>query len=241
MRILVSIHLDMGVINYIMNKNKNLFDLAMGWYRSGDSGKKEAALDLFPEDMLKKEIEAYRKRDKEERLKLREENLQKMLKRCKKLFHIGDVIESNDGTDHLPNLIISEPEIQKVEYLPFCVENGWDYGPDDKYTILVDTVRLYMNEPLDRSKVCLEELLYCMDLPNDEYFKKKGFIDLKEYTKRQIKKKYDELKNLLEKEERVQKELDEIQSDITVLENYDPNKLTDKKIKEILKNVTATH
>ena len=70
MKISVSIHLDMGVINYIMKKNKNLFDLAMGWYRSGDSGKKEAALDLFPEDMLKKETDAYRKRDKEERIKL---------------------------------------------------------------------------------------------------------------------------------------------------------------------------
>ena len=34
--------------------------MAIGWYRSGDSGKKEAALDLFPEEMLEKEIEAYR-------------------------------------------------------------------------------------------------------------------------------------------------------------------------------------
>lgn len=32
-----------------MKKNKNLFDLAMSWYMSGDSGKKVAALDLFPE------------------------------------------------------------------------------------------------------------------------------------------------------------------------------------------------
>ena len=32
-----------------MKKNKKLFDLAMSWYMSGDSGKKVAALDLFPE------------------------------------------------------------------------------------------------------------------------------------------------------------------------------------------------
>lgn len=225
-----------------MKNNKNLFDLAMGWYRSGDSGKKAAALDLFPEDMLKKEIEAYRKRDKEERIKLREENLQKMLERCKKLFHIGDLIESNDGTDHLPNLIISEPRIQKVEYLPFCVENSWDYGPDEKYTIVVDTVRLHMNEPLNRkSKVCLEALLYYMDKSKDDEFRKNRFIDLKEYTKKQIEEKNEELKSLKEREQRVQKDLSDIQMDIAVLENYDPNELTYKKIKEILKNVTKNN
>ena len=224
-----------------MNKNKNLFDLAMGWYRSGDSGKKEAALDLFPEDMLKKEIEAYRKRDKEERVKLREENLQKMLKRCQKLFHIGDLITSDDGTDSLPNLIISEPRIQKVDYLPFCVENSWEYGPNDKYTIVVDTVRLYMNEPLHyKSRVCLEALLYYMDKPDEDY-KKRGLIDLKEYTKKQIKETSEDLKGLYTQEEGVQKELNKIQESITRLENYDPNELTKEKIQEILKNVTATH
>lgn len=225
-----------------MENNKNLFDLAMGWYRSGDPGKKAAALDLFPEDMLKKEIEAYRKRDKKERIKLREENLQKMLERCKKLFHIGDLIQSSDGTDHLPNLIISEPRIQKVEYLPFCVENSWDYGPDEKYTIVVDTVRLYMNEPLSRkSKVCLEELLYYMDKSKDDEFRKNGFIDLKEYTKKQIEEKNKELNDLRAREQRVQKDLNDIQMDITTLEEYNPNELTSKKIKEILKNVTKNN
>lgn len=225
-----------------MNKNKNLFDLAMGWYRSGDSGKKAAALDLFPEDMLKKEIEAYRKRDKEERVKLREENLQKMLKRCQKLFHIGDLIQSPDGTDHLPNLIISEPRIQKVDFLPFCVEDSWDYGPDEKYTIVVDTVRLYMNKPLNRkSKVCLEALLYYMDKSKDDEFRKIGFIDLKEYAKKQIEEKNKELNDLRAREQRVQKDLSDIQMDITTLEEYDPNELTSKKIKEILKNVTKNN
>jgi cob(I)alamin adenosyltransferase len=225
-----------------MNKNKNLFDLAMGWYRSGDSGKKAAALDLFPEDMFKKEIEAYRKRDKEERVKLREENLQKMLKRCQKLFHIGDLIQSPDGTDHLPNLIISEPRIQKVDFLPFCVEDSWDYGPDEKYTIVVDTVRLYMNKPLNRkSKVCLEALLYYMDKSKDDEFRKIGFIDLKEYAKKQIEEKNKELNDLRAREQRVQKDLSDIQMDITTLEEYDPNELTSKKIKEILKNVTKNN
>jgi len=221
--------------NKHMKKN-NLFDIAMGWYRSGDSGKKAAALDLFPEEMLIKEIDAYRKRDKKERIKLREENLQKMLERCKKLFHVGDLIQNSDGTDTLPNLIISEPRIQKVKYLPYCVENSFDYGPDEKYTIVVDTVRIYMNEPLDeKSKVCLEELLYYMDKSEDSDFKKKGFIDLKEYAKTQIDIKNNELKRLKEKEERKLKELNEIQSEIKCLEEYNPNELTNEKVKEIIK------
>ena len=223
------------------NKN-NLFDLTIGWYMSGDPGKKSAALDLFPEEMIKKEIEAYRKRNEKERIKLRKENLQKMLERCKKLFHVGDVIESNDVTDHLPNLIISEPRIQKVEYLPVCVENSWEYKDSERHTIVVDTVRLYMNEPLDRkSKVCLEELLYYMDKPKDDEFRKNGFIDLKEYAKKQVEKKDKELKNLKEKEQRVLKNLSELQMDIAALEEYNPNELTKEKVKEILKNDTATH
>lgn len=220
-------------------ENKNLFDLAMGWYRSGDTGKKAAALDLFPEDMLKKEVEAYRKRDKEERIKLREENLQKMLKRCQKLFHIGDVIRGDDGTDHLPNLIISEPRIQKVDYLPYCVENSWDYKESERYTIVVDTIRLYMNKPLERkSKVCLEQLLYYMDKPKDDSFRINGFIDLKEYAKKQIEERDEKLRRLKEREEGYLKDLNEIQSEIKELEDYNPNELTKEKVKEILKNVT---
>lgn len=218
-----------------MSNNKNLFDLAMGWYRSGDSGKKAAALDLFPENMLEKEIEEYRKRDDEERIKLREENLQKMLERCKKLFQIGDLIQSPDGTDHLPNLIISEPRIQKVEYLPCSVEDSWKYQDSEKYTIVVDTVRLYMNEPLDRkSKVCLEALLYYMDKPKDDTFRKNGFIDLKEYAEKQVEKKNEELKKLREREQRSLKDLKDLQSEIKELEDYDPTLLTKEKIYEII-------
>jgi hypothetical protein len=164
-----------------------------------------------------------------------------MLERCKKLFHIGDLINSDEGTDSLPNLIISEPRLQKVDFLPFCVENSWDYGPDDKYTIVVDTVRLRMNEPLHyKSRVCLEALLYYMDKPDEDY-KKRGFINLEEYIKKEIEEKNNELNDLRAKEQRTQKDLSELQMDIAILEEYDPNELTSKKINEILKNVTKNN
>jgi hypothetical protein len=79
----------------------NLFDKVMEWYQSGDKGKREAALDLFPEDMLKKEIEGFKKRNKQERLKTREEQLHQRLKEAKKMFPIGTLIRSDDGTDKL--------------------------------------------------------------------------------------------------------------------------------------------
>lgn len=219
-----------------MNKNKNLFDLAMGWYRSGDSGKKAAALDLFPEDMLKKEIEAYRKRDKEERVKLREENLQKMLKRCQKLFHIGDLIQSPDGTDHLPNLIISEPRIQKVDFLPFCVEDSWDYGPDETYTIVADTLRIHNNEPYNYSRVCLETSLYYLDKPKDDNFKKPVFIDLKEYEKEQKDKRDEQIKLLKEIIEKETVKLEKDKLNLSELEKYNPEELTEERLQNILKS-----
>ncbi len=68
-----------------------------------------------------------------------------------------------------------------------------------------------------------------------------GIIDLKEYAKKQIEKKNNELKDLKAREQRAQKALSDIQMDIAILEDYDPNELTSKKINEILKNVTETH
>lgn len=219
-----------------MENNKNLFDLAMKWYSSGDSGKRSAALDLFPEDMLKKEVEAYRKRDKEERIKLREEHLQKMLERCKKLFPVGTLLYSDDGTDHLPNLTIGEPYIKKVKYLPFCVDYSWDFGPDEKYTIVVDTIRIRKNEPYNYSRVCLETSLYYLDKPEDDNFKKPVFIDLKEYEKEQKEKKEEQIKLLKEdiKKETIKLEKDKL--DLSELEKYNPEELTEERLQNILKS-----
>lgn len=217
-----------------MNKNKNLFDIAMGWYRSGDSGKKEAALDLFPEEMLIKEIEAYRKRDKEEIFKSREEDLQKMLERCKKLFPVGTLVYSGDGTDHLPNLTIGEPYIKKVEFLPFCVDNSWEYDDCEKKTIMVDTIRIRNNEPYNYGHVCLEILLYYLDKSKDDQFRRPVFIDLKEYEKEQKEKKDKQIKQLKEDIEKGKLELEKNTLELSELEKYDPSEL-EERLQEILK------
>ena len=219
-----------------MKENKNLFDLAMGWYMTNDPGKKAAALDLFPEEMLKREIDAFRKRDRDERVKLREEYLQKMLKRCKKLFHVGDVIENPEGTYKIPHIILSEPYIQKVEYLPYCVDDRFICESSNKKTIFVDTVGVYMNEPDDHKiRICLEELLYYMDKDKSDSFRKDGFIDLKEFSKVKIEEKESKLEGLKNRESRLETELDDVRKKIASFENYDPTKFTKERVKEIIK------
>lgn len=229
--ILDSAHIDMGVIDM-----DNLFEKAIEWYRKGGDYRR-AACELFSE----KKLEAYENGRKKNMMTDRDKMLQKMLVRCKKLFPIGSLIQSHDGTDHLPNLTISEPYIQDVKHLPFCVDYSSDYEDGERKTIFVDTVRIRRNEPWINSQVCLEELLYYMDIPDGDNFKKKGFIDLKEYEKKQIEKKNEELTYLKTLAEKIEKDLDDTKKKIAEVEAYNPSELTEQKLKEILKDVTETH
>ena len=231
MKILDSAHIDMGAINM-----DNLFEKAIEWYRKGGDYRR-AACELFSE----KELEKYENERKKSMMADRDKMLQKMLVRCKKLFPIGSLIQSHDGTDHLPNLTISEPYIKYVKHLPFCVDYSSDYKDGERKTIFVDTVRILRNEPYGKSQVCLEQLLYYMDLPDGDNFKKKGFIDLKEYEKKQIEKKNDELTYLKTLAEKIEQDLDDTKKSIAEVEAYNPSELTEQKLKEILKDVTETN
>ena len=226
----------MGVINM-----DNLFEKALKWYKKGGDYKR-AACELFSEKELENEIDKCEKERRENLVKDRNKMLQEMLIRCKKLFRVGCLIRSDHDydSDYL-RLIISEPYIQDVNYLPFCVDYSWEYKDGEKRTIVVDTIGIWRNEPLGKSQVCLEELLYYMDKPDGDNFKKKGLIDLKEYAENQIEKKDKELKNLKEKEQKVQKDLSKLQMEIATLEAYNPSELTEQKLKEILKDVTETN
>ena len=96
--------------------NTNLFDKAMEWYQSGDKGKREAALELFPEDMLEREIDDFKKRNYKEFMKTREEQLRRRLEDAKKIFPMGSLIWSDEGTDNCPNIIVGEPYIGDTQY-----------------------------------------------------------------------------------------------------------------------------
>ena len=214
----------------------NLFEKAIEWYRKGGDYRR-AACELFSE----KELETYENGRKKNMMADRDKMLQKMLVRCKKLFPIGSLIQGDNLADRLPNLTISEPYIQYVKYLPLCVNYSSEYKDGERKTIFVDTVRIRRNEPCGKSQVCLEQLLYYMDKPDGDNFKKKGFIDLKEYEKKQIEKKNEELTYLKTLAEKKEKDLDDIKKKIAEVEAYNPSELTEQKLKEILKDVTETH
>lgn len=213
-----------------------LFEKAIEWYRKGGDYRR-AACELFSE----KELEAYENGRKKNMMADRDKMLQEMLIRCKKLFPIGSLIQGDNLADRLPNLTISEPYIQYVKYLPLCVNYSSEYKDGEMKTIFVDTVRIRRNEPCGKSQVCLEQLLYYMDKPDGDNFKKKGFIDLKEYEKKQIEKKNEELTYLKTLAEKIEQDLDDTKKSIAEVEAYNPSELTEQKIKEILKDVTETH
>ena len=220
----------------------NLFDKAMKWYMSFDDGKKAAALELFPEDMLKKEIENYKKRDKEERLKLRETELKNNLERAKKMFPIGTVVWSDDGCDHCPNLIIGEPYIGNTKYGTHIPYDKYDLrdNDDDKKTILAPAVRIFMGNVdtehphIFKSIVGLEKILCTMDKPEEHRYPHKEFIvDLYQYALTQMEKRSNEIKNLEDKIRRNQKEIDEWKEELKEWKDYDPFALNEERIKEL--------
>ena len=213
-----------------------LFEKAIEWYRKGGDYRR-AACELFSE----KELEKYENGRKKNMMADRDKMLQEMLIRCKKLFPIGSLIQGDDFADRLPNLTISEPYIQDVKYLPLCVNYSSEYKYGERKTIFVDTVRIRRNEPCGKSQVCLEQLLYYMDKPDGDNFKKKGFIDLKEYEKKQIEKKNEELTYLKTLAEKIEQDLDDTKKSIAEVEVYNPSELTEQKLKDILKDVTETH
>lgn len=218
----------------------NLFDKAMSWYQSGDSGKKEAAMELFPKDMLEKEIENYKKRDKEERKKLRDKELQEVLEKCKKLFPIGTLVWSDEGTDHCVNVIVEEPHISKTEYrAPY---GKYDCGDNDRKTVLAKTIRIgtMSNEPLEgnwcKSYVGLENLLINMTERKDSsYVNTKPIINLKELQEKKMEERNKEIENVKKQIENYQKNLDILNRDLSELEAYNPYDFTKEKIQEIVK------
>lgn len=218
-----------------MDITLDVYNKALEWYQSGVPGKKEAALELFSEEELEKGVSRYNKEKKLKIARERRQELEKCLERCKKLFPIGTLVRSDDGTDHLPNLVISEPYISETEYhFPFF-KHSWDY--DKKETVLVKTVRICGNEPIDHiSYVGLETVLYYMDKDKNDDFYRNGIIDLKEYKESQIKKRQEKIEWLTKRKEEEEKRLNDILSDLSEWEEYDPTKLTKEKIQEILKN-----
>ena len=219
--------------------DKELLEMALEWYQSYDDTKKECALQIFPKEKLESELKRYNNNKKTAKQLAREADLKKKLERCKKLFPVGTLIWSNEGTDLLPNLVINEPYIADTQY--DAPSNVYEWHEKDKKTIYVNTLRLHVDDNGEWSpcsskehKVALEICLENMDKPR---FGKNHIIDLKQF--------YKEQDDWLEKQiERVESDivyysngLADAKEDLAYYKKYDPRKLNAERIKEILKDV----
>ena len=220
--------------------DKKLLDKALEWYQHSDL--RQAALDLFPEKVLEKELESYRKRKAKEREKTREIELQKMLERCKKLFPIGTLMWNDEGSDQLPNIVIGEPYIGSSPYHYPRYTDYFGPGSDlNRRTVLVKSVRVSDgNVPADDkfylSKICLENSLYFIDHPSE--WTRSPLINLVEYQKQEIKKRDNSVKDIQKDIERLEKSLSDKQERFSYLMMYNPMDFSKERIKEIVKRYT---
>lgn len=220
-----------------------LFEKALEWYQSGDKGKKEAALDIFPQDMLEKEIENHRK--KKERLKREERDnvLANVLIKSKELFPIGTLVWSDEGTDYCPNIIVSEPYIGTNEYGNHIPYDAYDYNtpPNERKTVLAKTFRLFRgeftNERWSYGIVGLENLIHNMN-SDSKWVNHKPIVNLEEYYKNEIENKKKRIEQLKDNIERTQKELDKYNEELSELESYNPRNLTKEKVQSIIEQYT---
>ena len=212
--------------------DRKLLDKALEWYQHHNL--RDAALDLFPEETLQAELKAYNKRKAKERHEAREKELKNVLEQCKKQFPIGTIMWSDEGSDHCPNIVISEPYIGKSDWhIPYGV---YGYGERDTKTVLAETVRISRNKPFQKDYIGLEICL--RDMLRDDNLKRNRIINLDEFHKQEIEKRDSELSELQKNANRIKKDLQKYQEDILSLKVYNPLELTQEYIQEIVKQYT---
>ena len=216
-----------------MENVKDLFNMAMEWYLSGNHGKREAALDLFPETLLKNEAEKWKSKNRDERKKARDKELKKLLGKAEKLFPKGTLVWNDDGSDECINVIVSKPYIGKnSNRCPYGKYTTEDCRFEDRETVLAEAARVeyFGNEPFEgpfgRTLVGIERLMENNVHP---------ILTPKEYREIKEVQKQKRLKGLHKMAEKYKDELDAVNKEIEKVEAYDPEDFTEEKIMEIVR------
>ena len=215
---------------------KDFLYKAIRWYLSGDKNKKDAALELFPEDVIKTELINFKNEEFKEKNELRKQELQEKLERCKKLFPIGTMVWNDDGCDRCPNIIISEPYIEECEdKLPYKIL--YDDVIIEKTTIVAKTLRIFRNKPLTNSSnsiIGLERILYNIDSDiRDTTIYRNPFINLKEFIKNENVNKQKALERINKDIFLYQNKVDMLKKDLEELNAYEPSELTEELINKL--------
>ena len=209
--------------------DKKLLEKALEWYQLHDYYK--AALELFPEEVLKKELKTYNKRKYEEKLAARKQELQEVLEQCKEKFPIGTLMWSDEGSDHCPNIVISEPYIGESDWhMPHDV---FGYRCDNGYkmTVLAETVRISSGKAFQRDVIGLERCLRNMNRSDNLY--KNHIINLDEYHKQETEKRNNSIKDSKKNIKHLEDELAKEREYLNELKSYHPLKFTEERIQEI--------
>jgi len=213
----------------------DIFKKAVHWYIKGNDYRR-AALELYDEETLVKELENIKKENHDKLVKAREEELQKKLNKCIKLFPIGTLIDSDEGTDRCLNIVIGTPYIGEHDYHwpSYCNVPTWELG--NHRTVLVKTVRISFNQVIGKSIVCLENLLAFIENPSKDYrVPARGIVKLEDYIERENKYKNDKLEELNKSIVALEKSLSEYKNDFNEYDSYKPEEFTQETIDEIVK------
>ena len=216
--------------------NISLLDRVLGWYRSADPGKKAAALELFPEEKLESEMDAYLKRKKKQDILDREQTLQEKLERCRKLFPIGTLVWNDEYSDHCPNIIISEPYIGESDsyHMPYSINSNLP-----NTTILAKTMRIFHGNEIDEkyspSIIGLEKCLDNMIArePGDSFYRN-HIINLKDFYKEEFDKRSKEIERCEKLIADYQKQIDSINESLRHTREYNPKNLNAEFIKNVV-------
>lgn len=217
-----------------MKNKEDVFKKAVIWYSKGGDYRK-AALELYDEDKLKKELQNVEKEQHNIVVKNREKELKKKLDRCTKLFPIGTLIDSDDGSDKCLNIVVGKPYIGEEDYHwpNYCNVPTWELG--NHKTVLIKTVRVSFNKVIGKSIVCLENLLQFMDNPSKDFLPKRGIVNLKNYVSQKNEMKRKEIDRINKEIDKVEMEVSLLKSEFSLYDSYKPEEFTQEKINEIVK------
>lgn len=207
------------------NKRRTIeLDLATAieWYNGFDDTLREFAKKAFSEDKLSNGIIGKNKK-----------HVDNIYIECKKMFPIGTLVWSDEGSDKLPHIIMSEPFIDKTvnqsSYHAVTIPMGCPRELHE--SVYVHTVRFNMDGYKQKDIINIEDVL--RQHRDKSRFHRNMIIDPAEYEK-DFKETI--IKAINRRQSEIQQYTDKIQNyqdEIAELENMKPAKIDDT-ISEIL-------
>lgn len=217
-----------------MSKEQTILEKAAKLYNSYIPEYRNAALELFTEE----ELEEASKTVSEDRQKELISKLQKKIDRCKTLFPIGTLINSDDSIDHCPHLVCGEPYIANDEKW-VSKFSDYDYNDKERKSIFVKTLRI-SDGKAKPSFVCLENVLGYHTSKNRKMHMNM-IIDPNERYKEECENRDQKVMLYKGKVQEFERELEFLKKDLETWKKYEPVKMDKEFCDKILKTYEESH